>query len=96
MRGTRARKVAVMASKRKTTHKSHFPKRHPGGHGDCLAKPELWRVVDRHCNYSAFNGHRYTPSDYSFCKCTKCGHGWRTKADYVALLADASASERMK
>lgn len=75
--------------------KSHFPKKHPGGHGDCKAKPEQWRVLDRHCNYSKFNGSRYTPSAYSACKCLKCGAVWRTKADYVALMCDATAKERL-
>lgn len=72
------------------------PTKHPGGHGDCMAKHEHWRVLDRHCNYSRFNGGRYTPSDYSACKCMTCGAVWRTKADYVALLNDATAKERFK
>lgn len=75
---------------------SKTPKKHPGGRGDCKAPATKWRVLDRHCNYSAFNGGRYTPSDYSACKCMACGSVWRTKADYVALLGDATAKERFK
>lgn len=75
--------------------KSHFPKKHSGIQG-CASKPEQWRVLDRHCNHSAFNGGRYTPSEYSACKCLKCGAVWRTKADYVALLPDATPKERFK
>lgn len=67
-----------------------------GTSADCKAPMSDWRVMDRHCNYSAFNGGHYTPSQYSACKCLSCGHIWRTKADYVALLADASKTERFK
>lgn len=42
-----------------------------------------WYVMHYRCNYSAFNGYRYTPSDYSQVKCAGCGHIWRTKARYV-------------
>jgi hypothetical protein len=45
-----------------------------------------WVVVRYHCNYSAFNGYHYTPSDYSLVSCLKCGHHWRTKAKYVDRL----------
>ncbi len=77
--------------------KSHFPKKHAGQwNANCKAEPEHWRVLDRHCNYSAFNGYHCTPSDYSQCKCMKCGALWRTKADYVVLLPDATATERLK
>jgi hypothetical protein len=38
------------------------------------------------CNYSAFNGYRYTPSDYSLVKCVTCNTSWRTKAAYVDSL----------
>lgn len=48
-----------------------------------------WRVGQRRCNHSAFNGYRYTPSDYSSVHCLECGGWWRTKAAYVALLKDA-------
>jgi hypothetical protein len=45
-----------------------------------------WVVVHRHCNYSAFSGYRYTPSDYSLVTCEDCGRRWRTKAEYVTAL----------
>ena len=48
-----------------------------------------WRVTARRCNYSAFNGYRWTPSDYSEVKCFRCVRRWRTKAAYVDRLADA-------
>jgi uncharacterized Zn finger protein len=50
---------------------------------------EGWRVIQRKCNHSAFNGYHYTPSDYSAVRCEKCGHIWRTKAKYVDDLQDA-------
>lgn len=37
-------------------------------------------------NYSAFNGYRFTPSDYSAVSCTRCGAVWRTNAGWVELL----------
>ena len=42
-------------------------------------------VVQYKCNYSAFNGYHYTPSDYSEVRCTRpgCMGTWRTKAAYV-------------
>jgi hypothetical protein len=46
----------------------------------------LWRVVDYKCNYSKFNGSRYTPSQYSLLHCLRCGRFWRTKASYVDTL----------
>ena len=39
------------------------------------------RVDQRLCNHSAFNGYRYTPSDYSALRCMGCQWPWRTKAD---------------
>lgn len=50
-------------------------------------------VVDRLCNYSAFNGYRWTPSDYSCVRCLTCGARWRTRAAYVADLPDATEAE---
>lgn len=49
------------------------------------------KVTTREGNYSAFNGYRFTPSDYSAVRCfvAGCGHVWRTKADYVDSLPDA-------
>lgn len=49
-----------------------------------------WVVLQRRCNYSAFNGYHWTPSDYSCVQCHCCGTVWRTKASYVALLPDGS------
>lgn len=47
-----------------------------------------WVVVHRKCNFSAFSGYRYTPSDYSLVLCGTCGRRWRTKAAYVDTLPD--------
>ncbi len=47
-----------------------------------------WVVRDRLCNYSAFNGYRRTPSDYSLVICLVCSGLWRTKAEYVSTLSD--------
>lgn len=47
-----------------------------------------WFVLQRNCNFSAFNGYHYTRSDYSFVQCHSCGMGWRTRADYTAILKD--------
>lgn len=61
-----------------------------GGYA-CECKPQdrkHWFVMDRNCNYSAFNGHRRTYSAYSALKCCQCGRVWRTKAAYVRLLPD--------
>lgn len=49
---------------------------------------ENWRVRQRGCNHSAFNGRRYTPSDYSEVTCLRCNGSWRTKASYVVELQD--------
>ncbi|MEY9937329.1 hypothetical protein [Streptacidiphilus sp. MAP5-3] len=48
--------------------------------------PEL--VITRNANYSAFNGGRRTPSDYSQLTCLACGRAWRSKATYVRELPD--------
>lgn len=48
-----------------------------------------WVVVHRRCNYSAFSGYHFTPSDYSLVACSECGKRWRTKALYVNELHDA-------
>lgn len=47
-----------------------------------------WVVYQRKCNHSAFNGYRYTPSDYSDVGCQSCNRVWRTKAAYVDQLGD--------
>lgn len=46
------------------------------------------KVVQRMCNHSAFNGYRYTPSDYSEVRCQECEWPWRTKAKYVSSIGD--------
>lgn len=52
----------------------------------------LWRVTDRNCNYSAFNGYKKTWSPYSQIICLRCGALWRSKARYVAAIPDAKAN----
>jgi hypothetical protein len=67
-----------------------------GCHCPERAKPvnqRKWRVTQRLCNHSAFNGYRYTPSDYSTVMCMACNAVGRTKAKYVAYLADATNEE---
>lgn len=54
----------------------------------CECKPRSVIVIDRKCNYSAFNGYRCTPSLYSKVQCTKCLAIWRTKAAYVDQAPD--------
>lgn len=49
---------------------------------------DAWRVGNRKCNYSAFNGYRRTPSEYSEVVCTIDGRRWRTKAAYADTLPD--------
>jgi hypothetical protein len=66
------------------------------GGASCGCSPRdrsYWRVVTRLANYSAFNGYRHTPSDYSEVICLRCGGRWRTKAKYVAAVADATREE---
>lgn len=46
----------------------------------------FWHVTAYRCNYSAFDGYRCTPSDYSAIECKSCGARWRTKAEYVGWL----------
>lgn len=48
------------------------------------------RVMTRLGNYSAFNGYRFTPSDYSCLRCRACDHVWRTRAEYVVHVRDGS------
>lgn len=62
----------------------------------CECDPEdraQWRVRMYRCNYSAFNGRRWTPSDYSLVGCTKCQKSWRTKAAYVETITHAKPGE---
>lgn len=55
----------------------------------CKCKPRRVVVVQRECNYSAFNGRRRTPSAYSLVRCEACGTIWRTQAAYVKVSPDA-------
>lgn len=52
---------------------------------------DRWVVLDRECNYSAFNGYRRTPSPYSSVRCPVGGAVWRTKAVYVQDLPNAKS-----
>lgn len=56
-------------------------------------KERQWRVLQRMCNHSAFNGYHYTPSDYSSVICLACGSEGRTKAKYVSELSNATNAE---
>lgn len=69
--------------------------RQPIGSGAGSDTGRLWRVVDRECNYSAFNGGRWTPSRYSLLTCLRCGAWWRSKGSYVRHLKDRAESERV-
>lgn len=51
-------------------------------------KQRQWVVIQRRCNYSAFNGYHYTPSEYSLVFCKVCRAMGRTKAAYVVYLDD--------
>lgn len=48
-----------------------------------------WYVLQRECNYSAFNGGLWTRSAYSQVRCPVCRSTWRTRAAYVPTLPDA-------
>lgn len=48
----------------------------------------LWRVIQRECNCSAFNGYAWRHSVYSALVCLRCGASWRTKAAYVVITED--------
>jgi hypothetical protein len=52
-----------------------------------------WKVIQRNCNHSAFNGYHYTPSDYSTVWCVVCNAVGRTRAQYVEELDDVTAAE---
>lgn len=52
-----------------------------------------WAVLQRNCNHSAFNGYKWTFSQYSSITCYKCKHVWRTKSDYVHTLPDYDRSK---
>ena len=57
------------------------------------AASRRWVVLQRCCNHSAFNGYRWTPSDYSCIYCLTCHAIGRTKARYVEFLRDGSIPE---
>lgn len=52
-----------------------------------------WRVIQRESNHSRFSGSRFTPSAYSEVVCLSCNAVGRTKAKYVAELADVRDGE---
>ena len=57
---------------------------------------EFLKVVQRHCNHSAFNGYHWTRSDYSSVMCfapEHCTFMLRTKAGYVDALPDATDAD---
>lgn len=67
---------------------------HPQYHaGQCKAAPDRWRVRQRLCNHSAFNGYHETPSAYSGLVCLECQATWRTKASYVSTIVDVKPGE---
>lgn len=53
----------------------------------------LWRVIQRNCNHSAFNGYHKTYSEYSSVVCLRCGAVWRTKAHYIPYTPDAEEKD---
>lgn len=56
----------------------------------------FWRIETWRGNRSAFNGYRFTRSDYSRIVCLRCGTPWRTKAAYVGTLLMMTEDERLK
>jgi len=52
-------------------------------------------VTARRCNYSKFNGSRYTPSAYSEMLCLDCGTTWRTRSPQVDDFPDATSEQRV-
>jgi hypothetical protein len=57
---------------------------------ECMrAHRASWWVYQRQCNFSAFNGYHFTPSEYSGCQCGICGRVWRTRAAYTGTLPDS-------
>jgi len=60
----------------------------------CTCKSRrYWRVTQYRCNHSAFNGYKWTPSEYSEVRCLRCGSNWRTRAGYVYSLKIATPVE---
>lgn len=54
--------------------------------GERAERMKNWEIWQYKCNYSAFSGYNYTPSDYSEIHCKACGYVWRTKSKYVNSL----------
>lgn len=62
------------------------------------AKPPAqrqWVVINRNCNYSAFNGYHRTYSQYSLVMCKRCGCLGRTNANFVASLPDGTLDDKL-
>jgi hypothetical protein len=59
----------------------------------CQCDKKFFRVRVRRGNYSAFNGYKFTSSDYSALHCLRCGDEWRTKAEYVRKTPDLREAE---
>lgn len=59
-------------------------------------KKRKWRVIQRNCRCSAFDGYRQKYSDYSSVVCLACGAEGRTKARFVSALPDYDEQEYMK
>lgn len=62
----------------------------------CRCAARKWRVTDRNCNHSAFNGSRYQWSRYSQIVCLHCGWIWRSKGQYVNALPDLADDPKEK
>lgn len=56
----------------------------------------LWECWQYKCNFSAFNGYHYTPSDYSLVYCTACRGLWRTKAAWAGQLPQGEGSAKKR
>lgn len=56
--------------------------------GTLKEKMKYWKIHTYKGNNSAFNGYKFTPSDYSSISCERCKMYWRTKADYVISLRE--------
>jgi hypothetical protein len=55
--------------------------------GAVECRPILRAIKEKFkCNYNAFNGYHYTPSNYSTVVCMRCGGIWRSKAEFVNFL----------
>lgn len=56
----------------------------------------MWECWHYKCNFSAFNGYRYTPSDYSLVYCTVCRGLWRTKASWAGQIPQGEGSAKKR